>query len=108
MLTRKRLLVDSKICDRMDHKKNLSEGSSSFDLVDGVKTSVRVESTYSEEFEIEVDVRERSVLSPLMFAIVADDITEKAKRGVVKELLYADDLVVMSETIEDVKERLGN
>ena len=45
------------------------------------------------------------MLSPLLFAIVADVITENARRGVIDELLYADDLVIMSEDMEDLKER---
>ena len=48
------------------------------------------------------------MLSPLLFAIVVDVITENARRGVVNELLYADNLVLMSETMEDLKERLWN
>ena len=50
----------------------------------------------------------RSVLSPLLFAIVVDIITENARRSVVNELLYADDLVLMSETMENLKERFWN
>ena len=45
------------------------------------------------------------MLSPLLFAIVVDVITESTRRGVVNELLCADDLVLMSETMEDLKER---
>ena len=41
------------------------------------------------------------MLSPLLFAIAKDVITETARRGVVNELLYADDIVLMSKTIED-------
>ena len=47
------------------------------------------------------------MLSPLLLAIVVDVITENA-RGVVKELLYADDFALMSETMEDLKERFWN
>ena len=47
-------------------------------------------------------------MSPLLFAIVVDVITENARRGVVNELLYADDLILMSETVEDLKERFWN
>ena len=64
---------------------------------------MRVGSAYSEEFEVKVGVHQGSVLSPLLFAIVVDTITENARRGVVNELLYADDLVVMSEDMEDFK-----
>ena len=48
------------------------------------------------------------MLSPLLFAVVVDVITENARRGVVNELLYADDLVIMSEDMEDLKERFWN
>ena len=48
------------------------------------------------------------MLSPLLFAIVVDVITENARRGVVNELLYADDLVIMIETMENLKERFWN
>ena len=48
------------------------------------------------------------MLSPLLFAIVVEVITENARRGVVNELLYSDDLAVMSETMEDLQERFWN
>ena len=70
-----------------------------------VQTRVRVGSAYSEEFEVKVGVHQGSVLSPLLFAIVVNVITENARRGVVNELLYADDLVRMNEDMEDLKER---
>ena len=41
----------------------------------------------------------------LLFAIVVDVIAENVKRDEVDELLYADDLVLISETMEDLKER---
>ena len=45
-----------------------------------------------------------SVLSPLIFAIVVD-VTEHAREGLLNEILYADDLVLMSESLEDLRER---
>ena len=77
-------------------------------LYDGAKTRVRVGSAYSEEFEVKVGVHQGSVLSPLLFAIVVDVITENARRGLVNELLYADDLVIMTEDMEDLKKRFWN
>ena len=74
-------------------------------LYDGAKKRVRVGSACSEEFEVKVGVHQGSVLSPLLFAIVVDVIAENARRDVVNELLYADDLVIMSE---DLKERFWN
>ena len=64
-------------------------------MYDGAKTRVRVGSAYSEEFEVKVGVHQASVLSPPLFAIVVDVITGNARRGVVNELLYADDLALM-------------
>ena len=48
------------------------------------------------------------MLSPLLFAIVVDVITENARRDVVNKLLYANDLVLLSKTMEDLKERFCN
>ena len=42
-----------------------------------------VGSAYSEEFEVKVGVYQGSVVSPLLFAIAVDVITENARRGVV-------------------------
>ena len=105
-----------KACDRVPRKvmewamrkKGLSEVTirAVMSLHNGPKTRVR--SAYSEEFEVKVGVHQGSVLLPLLFAIVVGIITENARRGVVNELLYADDLVFMSKAMEDLKERFWN
>ena len=46
-----------------------------------------------------------SVLSPLYFAIVVDVVTEHAREALLNKILYADDLVLMSKSLEDLKER---
>ena len=43
-------------------------------------------------------------MSPLLFAMVIDEVTENARKGWMKEILYADDLVLMGETIEELGE----
>ena len=48
--------------------------------------------------------RQGSVLSPFLFAMVAN-VTEFTKHGVLCELLYADDLVIMIETIEGLRNK---
>ena len=60
------------------------------------KTRVRVDCELSEVFEIKVEMHQDSVLSPFLFAVVY--VTELAKEGALSELLYADDLVLMSRT----------
>ena len=69
-------------------------------LYEGAKTRVRVDSELSEEFEIKVGMHQGSVLSNFPFAVVAVVVTELTRLSVLRELLYADDLVVLSETIE--------
>ena len=90
-------------------KKGLSEVMvrAVMNLYDGAKTRVRVRSAYSEEFAVKVGVHQGSVLSPPLFAIAMYVITENARRCVVNELLYADDLVYMSETMEDLRKDFG-
>ena len=102
--------VSRKVMEWAMRKKGLSKVivRAVMSLYDGAKTRVRVGSAYSEEFEVKVGVHQGSVLSPLLFAIVVDVITENARRGVVNELLYADDLVIMSEDMEDLKEKFWN
>ena len=45
------------------------------------------------------------MLLPLIFAVVVDDVTEHAREGLLNEILYADDLVLMSDTLEDLRQR---
>ena len=42
------------------------------------------------------------MLSPFLFAVVVDVVTEFAREGMLNELQYAYDLVLMSETIEEL------
>ena len=69
-------------------------------LHEGGKTRVRVDSVLSEEFEVKVWMCHGSVLSPFLFAMVVDVINEFAREGALCELLYSDDLILMSETIK--------
>ena len=45
------------------------------------------------------------MLSPFLFTVVVDIGTEFATESVLSELLYADDLVLMSETIEGLRNK---
>ena len=64
-------------------------------LYEGAKTRVRVDSELSEEFEVNVGLHQGSVLSPFLFALVLDVVTEFAREGVICVLFYADDLVLL-------------
>ena len=77
-------------------------------LYEGVKTRVRVDSELSEELEVKVGMHQGSMLSHFLFAVVVDVVTEFAREGVLSELQYADNLVLMSETIEGLRNKLIN
>ena len=42
------------------------------------------------------------MLTPFLFAVVADVVTEFVREGALNELLYASSLVMTSETIEEL------
>ena len=68
-------------------------------LYEDLRTKVRIGSGRLDEFGVRVGVHHGSVLSPLIFAIVVDVVTEHAREGLLNEILYTDDLVLMSECL---------
>ena len=71
-----------------------------------VRSRVRVGEGYSEEFEVKVGVHQGSVLSPLLFIIVLEALSQEFCSGVSWEILYADDLVIIAESLEECVRRL--
>ena len=67
------------------------------------RTMVKMKHGNSEEFEVKVGVHQGSVLSPLLFVVVMEALTQDVREGLPWELLYADDLVLMAESIEELK-----
>ena len=67
---------------------------------------VRVGEGYSEEFEVKVGVHQGSVLSPLLFIIVLEALSCEFCSGVPWGDLYADDLVIITESLEECVRRL--
>ena len=69
-------------------------------LYEGTKTRVRVDCELSEKFEVTVGMHQGFVLSPFLFAVVVDVVTECVREDVLSELQNAGDIILMSETIE--------
>ena len=69
-------------------------------------TVIRTGSGDSDGFEVRVGVHQGSVLSPLLFAIVMDVVSREVRDGLPWELLYADDLVLMAHSREDLAKKL--
>ena len=67
------------------------------------RSRVRVnDSSLSEEFSVKVGVHQGSVLSHLLFIIILEALSIEFRTGCPWELLYADDLVLVAETMEEL------
>ena len=60
----------------------------------------------SEKFGVGVGVHQGSVLSPLLFILVLEALSHEFRTGVPWELLYADDLAVFADTLEECVSKL--
>ena len=67
---------------------------------EGAKKRVRVDPEFLEAFMVKVGMQKGFGLTPLFFVVVADVVKEFARLGALSELLYADDIVLISETIK--------
>ena len=66
-------------------------------LYEGAKTRVGVGLELSEEFEVKV-----------VFAIMVDVVTENVRNDLMSKMLFADDLILTIEKMEELRERLWN
>ena len=71
-------------------------------------TIFRTNAGRSESFEVKVGLHQGSVLSPLLFAAIMDVISSEARSGLPSKLLYADDLVIMAPTMEQLGRRVAD
>ena len=72
-------------------------------LYEGARTRDRVDSELLDELIVRVGMHQGSVLPPFLFAVVVDVVTELSREGSLSELLYADDLVLMTETMDGLR-----
>ena len=73
-------------------------------MYDGANS--RLNDYFGERFEVTVDVHQGSILTPLLFAIVIEALSLECLIGCPWELLCSDDLVVMSDNLENLKNQL--
>ena len=71
-------------------------------------TVVRTDVGLSENFEVKVGLHQGSVLNPMLFAAVMDVVSSDARSGLLSELLYADDLVIMAPTMAQLGRRVAD
>ena len=71
----------------------------------GCKNAVLVDGELSSSFSVKVGVHQGFALSPLLFIMVMDVLTEDVRDGSLMGLLYADDLVLFGESLNDVMDK---
>ena len=69
------------------------------------KTAVRIIEGLSREFEIGVSLHAGSALSPLLFAVIIDVLSEHLRAENLWELLFAYDLAIMADSEEQLQDR---
>ena len=75
-------------------------------MYNNTRSKVRVIKTYSDEFGVKVGVHLGSVLIPILFIIVLRALPRDFCTGTPWELLYADDLVIIAETEDELRMKL--
>ena len=73
------------------------EIKANMEIYTNIKTTVKVKCTRSKPFNVKVGVYHASILSPFPLWFVIDEATKNITEGVVKEMLYANDLVLVSD-----------
>ena len=76
------------------------------DMYKGSKTQIRCTTGTTEAFNVTVGVHQGSALSPLLFAIVMDSLTEGVRREIPWAMMIADDVALRTETKEEMERRL--
>ena len=76
-------------------------------MYDNARSRVRVDCEYSDVFSVNAGVHQGSVLSPLLFLIILEALSCEFRTGCPWEFLYADNLAIVAETLDEVKNRLS-
>uniref|UniRef100_A0A0P4WFR4 Reverse transcriptase domain-containing protein n=1 Tax=Scylla olivacea TaxID=85551 RepID=A0A0P4WFR4_SCYOL len=63
-----------------------------------VKTRVKTVAGMTESFDVRVRLHQGSAVSPVLFNVVFDVLTERVRRGIPGDIVYADDVVLVGES----------
>ncbi|KAK3553332.1 hypothetical protein QTP70_000849 [Hemibagrus guttatus] len=76
------------------------------DMYERSRTVVRCAVGQTEEFNVKMGLHQGSALSPFLFAIVMDQLFEEVRQESPWIMMFADDIVICSESMEQVEENL--
>ena len=77
-------------------------------MYQNARSQVRVNNLFSDVFNVQAGVHQGSVLSPLLFIIVPEALSREFCTSYSWELSYADDLVLLADTMDELLSKLGN
>ena len=75
-------------------------------MYDGATTTVRSAAGLTEEFKVGIRLHQDSALSPLLFAIIMDKLTEDIRSDAPWDLLFADDIVLSRQKWRELDDDL--
>ena len=78
------------------------------DMYDDSTTAVRCAVGVTEGFEVTVGLHQGSALSPCLFAVVVDRMTDAIREEAPWTMMFADDIVICSGSKERIEEKLDN
>ncbi|VFQ99294.1 unnamed protein product [Cuscuta campestris] len=76
------------------------------DMYDGAMTKVRTSRGVSDSFSVGMGLHQGSALSPFLFALVMDVLTQGVQDGVPWCMLFADDIVLIDDTRDGLNDKL--
>ena len=76
------------------------------DMYDDIITAVRCAVGVTEGFEVKAGLHQGSALNPCLFALVMDRMTDDIREEAPWTMMFADDIVICSESKERVEEKL--
>ena len=75
-------------------------------MYNGATTTVRSSEGLTKEFQVGVELHQGSALSPFLFAITIDRLTENIRKDAPWDMLFADDIVLSRQNQRELEEDL--
>ena len=75
-------------------------------MYDGATTTVRSAAGFTEELKVEVGLQQGSALSPFLFAIIMNKLTENIRKDASCDMLFADDIMLSRKNHRDLENDL--
>ena len=75
-------------------------------MYDGATTTVRSAAGLTEEFKVGVGLHQGSALSPFLFVVIMDRLTENIRKDAPWDILFADDIVLCRQNHRELEEDL--